>query len=72
MHMRRTDLIPFYVVACCALHNISLLNDNDFNYNIEKPENIPEYRGPLNPSRLACQLGHHKREHLKNVVNGYV
>lgn len=28
--MERIDLIPKYIIACCVLHNICLLKDDEF------------------------------------------
>lgn len=35
--MERVDLIPKYIIACCVLHNICLLKDDDFSDLLQTP-----------------------------------
>lgn len=66
--MKRTDLIPKYIMACCVLHNICLLT-NDM---IEIPllvedvaENIIEN---VDVNRLLHIEGREKREKIQNAL----
>lgn len=39
--MRRTDLIPKYICACCILHNICLIHNDHFDISIIVQQNQP-------------------------------
>lgn len=43
LHMRRIDLIPRYIIACCVLHNICILNEDFLDIPIIIEENINEF-----------------------------
>jgi len=43
LHMRRIDLIPRYIIACCVLHNICILNEDFIDIPIIIEENINEF-----------------------------
>ncbi|XP_011313338.1 putative nuclease HARBI1 [Fopius arisanus] len=45
--MKRTDLIPYYILAVCILHNICIKNEDTFEYPIIIPDNIDENAEPL-------------------------
>lgn len=65
MDVHRTDLIPYYIIVCCILHNLCLKN----NENLEYPGLIPEpsnYLGPHEPTRYQCEMGRIKRDRIKD------
>lgn len=42
--MDRTDLIAHFILACCVMHNICILKDDDFDFvllNNEVDDDIP-------------------------------
>lgn len=39
--MRRTDLIPKYIIACCILHNICLIHNDNIDVPIVMQQNEP-------------------------------
>lgn len=45
--MRRTDLIFYYIIACCILHNICLMRRDEIEYPVILPNEIVEDAGPL-------------------------
>ncbi|XP_018404866.1 PREDICTED: putative nuclease HARBI1 [Cyphomyrmex costatus] len=65
--MRRTDLIPYYIIACCILHNICLLQRDEIEYPIILPNEILEDAGPLTVTPQQ-QEGIIKREQIKNSL----
>lgn len=63
--MRRTDLIPKYIIACCILHNICLLNNdvidipiiiNEPNIVLPQVENIREQREGIDKRNAIMYL----------------
>ncbi|XP_066599949.1 putative nuclease HARBI1 [Prorops nasuta] len=62
--MRRTDLIPYYIIACTVLHNICLLRgDEEIEYPIILDET--EDAGPLEITPEQHQGGIIKRDEIK-------
>lgn len=43
LHMKRTDLIPQYIIACCVLHNICILNEDIMDVPLLVEANINEH-----------------------------
>lgn len=66
--MRRTDLIPYYIMAGCVLHNICLKLGDTFEYPIEIPD-VHEADEPLEPSNDNKAVGNMKREQICNSLN---
>lgn len=66
--MRRTDLIPYYIMAGCVLHNICLkLNDTfDFHVVVPEPRDTDE---PLEVSNENKHEGNTKRENICEILN---
>lgn len=65
--MTRTDLIPYYVVSCCVLHNICLLNSDT----IEIPIIIPDTLHIMEPLAITDELkaeGNIKRNRLMEII----
>ncbi|XP_003427676.1 protein ANTAGONIST OF LIKE HETEROCHROMATIN PROTEIN 1 [Nasonia vitripennis] len=67
--MRRTDLIPYYIVCACVLHNICLKVEDTFEYPVIIPDTID-----VNPEPMDVNIAEHqdaiaKRENLTNIVN---
>lgn len=48
LHIKRTDLIPYYIIACCILHNICLRQDDL----IDIPIIINNLQNPLNVRQI--------------------
>ncbi|XP_015123894.1 putative nuclease HARBI1 [Diachasma alloeum] len=67
--MRRTDLIPYYILAVCILHNICLKNEDTFEYPIIIPNNIDNYAEPLHVNNVQQRQGQIKRERLTDYIN---
>ncbi|KAF5281931.1 hypothetical protein FQR65_LT14457 [Abscondita terminalis] len=68
LDMNRVDLIPQYIIACCVLHNICIMqNDELDNLNIHPIENVHQilnvYRRPLNNG------AHAKRDNICLELN---
>ncbi|EZA52445.1 hypothetical protein X777_08753, partial [Ooceraea biroi] len=66
--MRRTDQIPLYIISCCALHNICLLQDDDFEYPIIIDDDINADPDPIIINQLLLNEGSRKRENIKNSL----
>ncbi|KYN26685.1 Putative nuclease HARBI1, partial [Trachymyrmex cornetzi] len=65
--MTRTDLIPYYIVSCCVLHNICLLNNDT----IEIPIVIPDTLHIMEPLAITDELkeeGNIKRNRLMEII----
>lgn len=68
--MRRTDLIPKYVCACCILHNICLIRNDHIDIPIIVDINERTQHGIENISEMLREEGTEKRNaivyHLQN------
>ena len=67
-HINNTEMIPFYILACCILHNICLRRDEDFEYPVIIDNDAlinNEYEGPIWPDRQTRLLGARKRNLIK-------
>lgn len=58
--MKRRDLMPYVVMACCILHNICLIPEASLELNIIPPE-APVYEGHQQPTALQRRQGLAKR-----------
>lgn len=67
--MRRTDLIPYYILCACILHNICLKLHDEFVFPIGLVNNIQEDLGPLDVGDVEKQEGTLKRDRLKELIN---
>lgn len=67
--MRRMDLIPLYIISCCVLHNICLLQDDDFEYPVVIDDDIPAEPEPMIINQLLLNEGSIKRERITNRLN---
>ncbi|XP_066600973.1 putative nuclease HARBI1 [Prorops nasuta] len=66
--MRRTDLIPYYIIACCVLHNVCLLcEDEEIDVPIILNEDF-ENSGPLAITPEQHQDGIIRRDEIKNYL----
>ncbi|XP_066585162.1 uncharacterized protein [Prorops nasuta] len=63
--MRRTDLIPFYIIACTVLHNVCLLRGDEISYPILVMDDV-EDQGPLEITREQKEEGVCKRDEIKS------
>lgn len=63
--MRRTDLIPYYIVACCVLHNICLMKGDEFEYPVILRDDVEDV-GPLEVTPQQQREGIIKRETIKD------
>lgn len=59
--MQRTDLIPKYVCACCILHNICLIRNDQIDIPIIVNTNEPTQHGIGNVSEILREEGINKR-----------
>ncbi|XP_031788530.1 putative nuclease HARBI1 [Nasonia vitripennis] len=69
--MRRTDLIPYYVLCCCILHNICLKREDTFEYPVVIPDTIDMNPAPLLVDAVLQQEGAIKRNAICHYVNIY-
>jgi len=67
--MRRTDLIPYYIISCCVLHNICLLQNDEFEYPVVINDDIDVEPRPMAVNQLLQNNGSIKREKIKNTLN---
>lgn len=67
--MRRTDLIPYYIISCCVLHNIRLLQGDNFDYPVIFNENLAAGPEPMAVNQFLQNEGLVKREEIKNMLN---
>lgn len=70
LYMKRTDLIPQYIIACCVLHNICILHD-DFidDVIIIEENNILEPARDVEINDVDKQEGIVKRNALTYMLN---
>ncbi|EZA51137.1 hypothetical protein X777_10429 [Ooceraea biroi] len=65
--MTRTDLVPYYIVSCCVLHNICLLSNDA----IEIPVVVPNVLHDMEPLVVNEELkeeGIIKRNRLMEMI----
>lgn len=67
--MRRTDLIPYYIISCCILHNICLLQGDNFDYPVIFYDDLAAEPEPMAVNQLLQNEGLVKREEIKNRLN---
>lgn len=67
--MRRTDLIPYYILCCCILHNICLKREDTFEYPLVIPDNPDEELQPLDVDNILKEEGLTKRERIMHFLN---
>lgn len=67
--MRRTDLIPYYIVCACVLHNVCLKRNDTFEYPIIIPDTIDRIVEPHDVANALKQEGIIKRDYIKNQLN---
>ncbi|OXU16720.1 hypothetical protein TSAR_004974 [Trichomalopsis sarcophagae] len=65
--MPRTDLIPFYILAICILHNICLKRDDAFEYPVIIPD-ANDFPDPEEVDDQSRRNGIIKRKHI-NIAN---
>lgn len=68
--MTKTILIPFYILACCILHNICIQRNDEFDYSVIIPNTIDEDDDPREVPVDERNAEILKRDHLRNVVSG--
>lgn len=66
--MKRTDLIPYYIVCVCVLHNICLKREDSFEYPIIIPNTIDENAGPMEAPNNLKQEGIEKRRRITEDI----
>ena len=64
-HLNNIEMVPFYVIACCILHNICLIRDEEFEYVFDLNEGLIN-RGPSVPEYRKRLLGARKRNDYKD------
>lgn len=70
--LKRTDLIPYYVIACCILHNICIMKDDLIDIPIFVNHEIPGMDVDIEMNNDMKVAGMEKRERLKNFINNNV
>lgn len=70
LYMKRMDLIPQYIIACCVLHNICILHE-DFidDVVIVEPNNNPEIARAIEINDQDKQEGIQKRNALTYMLS---
>lgn len=69
---KRTDLIPYYVIACCILHNICIVRDDLIDIPLLVNHEIPVMDADIELNNAMKVAGEEKRERLKNFKNNNV
>lgn len=67
--MRRTDLIPYYIMSVCVLHNICLKRNDAFEYPIVIPDTIDQVIEPLDATDVLKNEGVIKRDAIKDFIS---
>lgn len=68
--LRRVRMIPYLIVACCVLHNICLLREDDPNWIVPgAPPVAPPYPGPLQPTNRSRREGVAERHRITTLLN---
>ncbi|XP_018351932.1 PREDICTED: putative nuclease HARBI1 isoform X4 [Trachymyrmex septentrionalis] len=69
LYMKRMDLIPEYIIACCVLHNICILH-GDFldDIVITEQDNNPMAKDYIETNTLGKEEGIEKRNALTNML----
>ncbi|CAI6373933.1 unnamed protein product [Macrosiphum euphorbiae] len=62
--MERVDLIPKYIIACCVLHNICLLKNDDFPSTVELLPEAVQYHDQVGGNVAVNRLGVIKRDDI--------
>ena len=70
--MRRTDLIPYYILCACVLHNICLKREDELEYPVVIPQIVDEDVGPLRFNNDLEEQGIQKRLDLTRIINANV
>lgn len=68
-HMRRLDLMPYDVIACCVLHNLALMTDNELVFPVIVPDVDLNDVEPLFPTDAQRRIGRLRRQNIINVLN---
>ncbi|TGZ47119.1 putative nuclease HARBI1, partial [Temnothorax longispinosus] len=66
--MTRTNLIPYYIITCCVLHNICLLRNDRIEIPIIVPEQLHEM-APLGITNALKEEGNFKRNRLMEIIS---
>jgi len=65
--MTRTNLIPYYIITCCVLHNLCLLRNDHIEVPIIVPEILYEMQ-PLHIPIILKEEGEVKRNRLMEII----
>ncbi|XP_018402619.1 PREDICTED: uncharacterized protein LOC108779659 [Cyphomyrmex costatus] len=71
LYMKRTDLIPEYIIACCVLHNICILHE-DFLDDIDAKDNNSMSKSDVVTITPGKEEGIEKRNAITKILNGSV
>lgn len=66
---KRTDLMPYYVIACCILHNICIMKDDLIDIPVLVNHEIPAMDVYIEMNNAIKVAGMEKRERFKNFMN---
>lgn len=66
--MNRVDLIPIHVLACCILHNICLMRDDDLNFEINVEDDVFDVEYNIENVRNVVYAGVAKRENITETL----
>ncbi|XP_066583580.1 putative nuclease HARBI1 [Prorops nasuta] len=66
--MTKTDLIPYYIITCCVLHNFCLLNNNMYARQPITPGQLHEM-SPLAVPLESKSQGDEKRNEIMQIIN---
>lgn len=67
--MKRIDLIPNYIMACCVLHNICLMRNDMIEIPIIVEDEMQNNIDDLNLNVLLHTQGKEKRDRIKNTLH---
>lgn len=68
LHMKQTDLIPQYVIACCVLHNICILNDDIMDIPLLVEENNINEHNDIDEQNMILNNNRQEGIEKKNVI----
>ena len=67
--MDATDLILFYINACCVLHNLALKPVEQFEYAVLISDLLFPNEGPVSPNLQTKNAETDKRNLIKDLLN---
>ena len=67
--MKKLDLAPYYIIACCVLHDVALLTNNELVYPVFVPSINAVNVGSVFPTNAERRIGRQRRQDKINFLN---